>query len=741
MRVAIYARVSSERQEKEHTIGSQLEALRVYAAKNGMEVVEEFTDEGYSGARLDRPALDRMRDLAERRGFEVLLTYCTDRLARKFVLQALILDELERFGVKTIFLEGGAADDPLSKLMHQITGAVAEFERAKITERYRRGKLSRARCGKIVSPDVPFGYVKIPRRDGVAAHAEIEPTQAAIVRRIFETYVDGGLTIRQIAKRLTLDRTPTPGQVGQWHWSSVDRILREEAYIGTYYYNRKHCVPIEGAYGKKRQRFKCTLRPKEEWIPISVPPIIELTTFHAAAGRARENEAFSPRNLQEGGYLLRKLVRCGRCGCSCSALTSKQTYGGKLHSSHYYSCLRTTSGFLKQERCSQRRIRADVLDELVWEEVSTRLQDPALVLQAYQDYNTRPRASSEQDGPTEKDDRLKEQIKLANRDLSRLLDAYQCGALELRELQKRRQLVNSKLEMLNREQELLRKMAAEQKKETDIKASLEEFAVVVSSSLKRISFENKQKLLRMVLDKVVVNDWRVDVHYNIPLPRPTPTLEQKVSTKFDLRSTCPLMRSSALSADATDEPFRKWILPWTSCCGEHLVNAHSLNPVPEMATVNSVTVPNQISWHNIFGECFDDLLCGPFCRGMLRHIEMQHTAALMCQDHEYKEDSELQGGNGKEVDGDQLTEMVTQKSLPGLGWFFASLRHQARDRALRDFKAELKKFTVNSRRAPRDVRVGHGPDQRADVRTYWRSSWCFRLRESPPIPFESIPLP
>src|SRR5437867_2968270 len=427
MRAAIYARVSSERQEKEHTIGSQLEALRTYAAKNGMEIVDEFTDEGYSGARLDRPALDRMRDLAERRGFEVLLTYCTDRLALKFVLQALILDELERFGVKTIFLEGGAADDPLSKLMHQITGAVAEFERAKITERYRRGKLYRARCGEIVSPDVPYGYVKIPRRDGVPAHAEIQEAEAVVVRRIFDSYVNQDLTVRQIAKQLTLNRIPTPRNVGQWSWSAVDRILHEEAYIGTYYYNRKHCVPIEGAYGKKRQRFKCTLRPKEEWIPISVPPIIELTTFHAAAGRARENEAFSPRNLQEGGYLLRKLVRCGRCGCSCSALTSKQTYGGKLHSSHYYSCLRTTSGFLKQERCSQRRIRADVLDELVWEEVSTRLQDPALVLQAYQDYNTRPRASSEQDGPTEKDDRLKEQIKLANRELSRLLDAYQCG--------------------------------------------------------------------------------------------------------------------------------------------------------------------------------------------------------------------------------------------------------------------------------------------------------------------------
>ena len=541
MRAAIYARVSSERQEKEHTIGSQVDALRAYVAKNGMDVVEEFTDEGYSGARLDRPALDRMRDLAERHGFEVLLSYCTDRLARKFVLQALILDELERFGVKTMFIEGGAADDPLSKLMHQITGAVAEFERAKITERYRRGKLYRARCGEIVSPDVPFGYGKIPRRDGVPAHAEILEAEAVVVRRIFDGYVKQDLTVRQIAKQLTLDRISTPKTAGQWSWSAVDRILHEEAYIGTYYYNRKQCVPIDGAYGKKRQRFKCTLRPKEEWIAISVPPIIDLATFHAAAARARENEAFSRRNLQEGGYLLRKLVRCGRCGCSCSALTSKQTYGGKIHSSHYYSCLRTTSGFLKQERCSQRRIRADVLDEFVWEEVTTRLQDPALVLGAYQDRKTRRTSSSAQDGPSEQDVRLKEQIKLANRELSRLLDAYQCGALELPELQKRRQLVNSKIEMLNREQQLLRTIVAEENKEFDIKAGLEEFAALVSNNLKRISFENKQKLLRIVLEKVVVKDWRVDVHYNIPLPKPTPPPGEKVSTKFDLRSTCQVL--------------------------------------------------------------------------------------------------------------------------------------------------------------------------------------------------------
>jgi site-specific DNA recombinase len=305
MRAAIYARVSSEKQEKEHTIGSQLEALRNYAAQHGMNIVEEFTDEGYSGARLDRPALDRMRDLAERREFEVLLTYCTDRLARKFVLQALILEEMERFGVKTIFLEGGAADDPLSKLMHQITGAVAEFERAKIAERNRRGKLYRARCGEIVTWNVPFGYIRIPRRDGVASHVEIDENEAAVVRWIFDRYVKRGFTVRQIAKQLTLQGTPAPSGGREWNWATVDRILHDEVYIGTLYYNRFNCVIVEGTHGRKRPLAKRIMRPREEWIPISVPPIIDLETFHQAGLRGKDNQKFSARNLQESAFLLR----------------------------------------------------------------------------------------------------------------------------------------------------------------------------------------------------------------------------------------------------------------------------------------------------------------------------------------------------------------------------------------------------------------------------------------------------
>jgi hypothetical protein len=182
-------------------------------------------------------------------------------------------------------------------------------------------------------------------------------------------------------------------------------------------------------------------------------------------------------------------------------------------------CLRKKSGFLKQERCGQRQIRADVLDEMVWEEVSARLQDPKRVQEAYQDCQHR-HANSEHNAQGEPDLRVAEQIKRINKELSRLLDAYQCGAIELAELQRRRKLIDSKLELLNREQAMLEKMAEQKERYADIQTGLEEFATLVSNNLRHISFENQQKLLRMVLDKIVVKDWRVDLYYNIPLPKP-----------------------------------------------------------------------------------------------------------------------------------------------------------------------------------------------------------------------------
>jgi hypothetical protein len=258
--------------------------------------------------------------------------------------------------------------------------------------------------------------------------------------------------------------------------------------------------------------------------PIDYGPVLLLMPFgfHLAMDTL-------PTEVPQAAALGRRLVRYGHCGLSCRV--SSNTVNPNC--SHYYVCPGTKNHFLIEKRCSQRCIGADALDELVWEEVSTRLQDPDLVLEAYRECRIH-RRNGEEAGLSEQGQKLATQIKFANTEMTRLLDAYQAGTIELPELQKRRRLVDAKLDTLRREKELVEKMAREQKQEGDIRRDLEEFRALVSDRAQHSSFEDKQKLMRMVLDKVVVKDWRVDVHYNIPLSRPAAPREEKVSTNFDL---------------------------------------------------------------------------------------------------------------------------------------------------------------------------------------------------------------
>jgi len=152
MRVALYARVSSDAQEARGSIGSQLDVLRTRASEAAHDVVAEYVDDGYSGARLDRPGLDRLRDSAEMGEFDAVLCLTPDRLARVYAYQVLVLEELEGHGVRVLFTDAPALDDdPQARLLTQVQGVIAEYERAKIVERNRRGRLYRARIGEAVA--------------------------------------------------------------------------------------------------------------------------------------------------------------------------------------------------------------------------------------------------------------------------------------------------------------------------------------------------------------------------------------------------------------------------------------------------------------------------------------------------------------------------------------------------------------------------------------------------------------
>jgi site-specific DNA recombinase len=328
VKVATYARVSTERQAERGTIGSQLAALRDQVSTAGHELISEFIDDGQSGARLDRPGLDALRDAAEAGLFDAVWCLSPDRLARVYAYQVLVLDELARFGVEVHFTDAPdfATGDPQATLLTQVQGVIAEYEKAKIAERYRRGKLFRARAGEITTWKTAYGYRRVARSAATGpAHLEIYEPEAAVVRRIFADRA-AGTTVREICRSLNADRVPSPTGKATWAHSTLSRLLRNEAYVGRVYFNRTESVPD----GRPARRTRQVPRDRADWIPIDCPRIVTDDVFEAAGRVAVDNTQWSPRRAEPGQWLLKGLVKCGVCGVGTNCHKMRGRNGAAL---------------------------------------------------------------------------------------------------------------------------------------------------------------------------------------------------------------------------------------------------------------------------------------------------------------------------------------------------------------------------------------------------------------------------
>ena len=226
---AIYARVSSERQKEEGTIASQTAALIEYAQEAEYLIPEEwiFQDEGYSGSMLVRPGLERLRDLASEGQIETILVYSPDRLSRKYAYQVLLTEEFGRHGVEVIFIKSPKASTPEERLLLQFQGMIAEYERAQIIERTRRGKRYRAKAGSInVLSGAPYGYRYVKKTEVSAAYYEVIEKEAEVVRNVFKLYIEDGLSINAIARWLNAHEIPTRKGTSRWERSTVWAMLR-----------------------------------------------------------------------------------------------------------------------------------------------------------------------------------------------------------------------------------------------------------------------------------------------------------------------------------------------------------------------------------------------------------------------------------------------------------------------------------------------------------------------------------
>src|SRR5664280_2834037 len=227
--------VGAARQKEQETIGSQTAALRAHAGRLGLDVPEQwvFEDDGHSGASLVRPALERLRDLVCQVPVDVLLVYSPDRLARKYAYQALLIEEFARAGTAVVFVKGPRSDSPEDALLVQFQGMIAEYERAQILERTRRGKTHRAKAGTVnVLSGAPFGYRYVRKSDHAEARYEIVPHEAAIVAELFGRYADGGVAIGELTRWLTALGVATRTGKPRWDRSVLWSMLRNPAYAG-----------------------------------------------------------------------------------------------------------------------------------------------------------------------------------------------------------------------------------------------------------------------------------------------------------------------------------------------------------------------------------------------------------------------------------------------------------------------------------------------------------------------------
>jgi site-specific DNA recombinase len=527
MRIAFYARVSTERQQHAQTIEQQIAQLQAYvAAQAGWTVSEEhiFRDDGYSGAKLDRPGLDAVRDQAARAAFDVVLITAPDRLARKFVHQMVVLEELERRGVRVIFIDRPVSDDPHEHLVAQIRGAVAEYERTLIADRMRRGRLSKLRSGQLLPwTRAPYGYRLHPERPRDPAAVQVDLAAGAVVQELFATYAAGGVTLHTLATRLTERQVPTATGKAIWTPCTIRQILTNPTYTGEAASGRLRTTPARGrrsALEPVGPGVSTRVHPPQEWITVPVPALVSSEQFDAVQRRLAANQQAARRSTTHP-YLLRGLVSCGVCKLSCTGMT--RTPDETRY--RYYRCrgklTRTSSG--RASLCPARLIPAAQLDALVWADLCMVLQHPEIVAQALE------RAQS---GAWVPEELRRRQATLRGvraslvRQRERLLQAYLAEVVDLATFQRQdRTLRQQEEDLRTREREVV----AQGERLVEISGMARSMLAVLGRlriGLEQATFEQRRQLVDLLIDRVVVTDGAVEIRYVIP------TTESSTHSRF-----------------------------------------------------------------------------------------------------------------------------------------------------------------------------------------------------------------
>lgn len=497
--IALYARVSTAKQEEEQTIQIQISTLHDYAAKNGLTIVREYLDEGWSGDTLVRPALDRLRQDARGKYWTAVLIYDPDRLARRYSYQELVMDELREAGIEIIFVTLPAPKNSEDKILHGVRGLFAEYERAKISERFRLGKLRKAKEGHIQVTVPLYGYSYIAKTEELQGHYKIDENEARIVRMIFSWVGNEGLTIRKVVRRLKeLGIKPRKSKWQVWSTSTLSTMLRHKGYIGQAHWGKSYGTipdrPRKLDQYKKRRKTSRKINPEDQWHNVSIPAIVDTELFIRVGKQLDTNRALCIRN-KKNEYLL-----AGKIWCECG---QRRTGEGVLNGKHlYYRCSDRVNSFPLPPTCKHKSLHARAVDKAVWEKISELMSDETLIMSQVERYI----ASQNETAVTAEHDivALETEAKRLHQFEDRYNKAYAAGMFTFEKLAEYVRPIKENLASIDNQIASLeagRIPTLQTLKPT--RSSLKSLVEKAKAGLQNLSFQSKRAIVTDVIEKVI----------------------------------------------------------------------------------------------------------------------------------------------------------------------------------------------------------------------------------------------
>lgn len=514
LNAALYARVSTGRQENEQTIESQLDEVKKKVAADGNTLLPEniFIDDGWSGELIARPSLDAMRDGAKEGRFEVLYVYDRGRLSRTFAHQEIIIEELSDRDIKFISLHDVQADSPETRVLQSMQGVFHEYERIKIAERMRRGKLYKAKIGVIINGEPLYGYKFVRSAPKAPVTCLINDDEAKVVGLIWNWFGNEKLSINQIQKKLyDLGINPRKRKSVFWTKGPIVRILKCDTYVsGSAYYNKSESVvakhPIKETKYKKIKKSSRRVRAREDWIAFDVPQIIKDQALYERIQKILDFNQKYKSKLKKYDYLLSGLVYCG-CG------NRRVGDGTSKYGHFYYRCIDRIKNKPFDRKCTSSGVNAAVLDFMVWGELKKKLFSYSIMRKYAEKWLKSVSILSSED-VLEKQ-RLNDMIKKVEDEENRYSKAYGTRTLEFEQFQElMKDAKKRKISYQKQIADLANKSAG-----IDIHIEVDELVQEAINVVKKIDFSNKFSAIRDIIDKVIVSERSgAQVWAHLPLP-------------------------------------------------------------------------------------------------------------------------------------------------------------------------------------------------------------------------------